>query len=167
MKEQQSPANEKLELPKNYKPMSTATLRLEVPNKPGWHRHWFRGTPGRLARAQQAGYRFVDQEDCDVNNFDLAGDSKAAGSTDLGSRVSVSAGDEGSVEGQAGRMYLMECPEHLFEHSQEILGERLDKIADALKGGMVGAGEKGETSRDVENRYMKNTKSPSLFTKRT
>lgn len=167
MKEQQSPANEKLELPKNYKPMSTATLRLEVPNKPGWHRHWFRGTPGRLARAQQAGYRFVDQADCDVNNFDLAGDSGAAGSTDLGSRVSVSAGDEGSVEGQAGRMYLMECPEHLFEHSQEILGERLDKIADALKGGMVGAGEKGETSRDVANRYMKNTKSPSLFTKRT
>lgn len=167
MKEQQSPANEKLELPKNYKPMSTATLRLEVPNKPGWHRHWFRGTPGRLARAQQAGYRFVDQGDCDVNNFDLAGDSKAAGSTDLGSRVSVSAGDEGSVEGQASRMYLMECPEHLFEHSQEILGERLDKIADALKGGMVGAGEKGETSRDVANRYMKNTKSPSLFTKRT
>lgn len=167
MKEQQSPANEKLELPKNYKPMSTATLRLEVPNKPGWHRHWFRGTPGRLARAQQAGYRFVDQGDCDVNNFDLAGDSKAAGSTDLGSRVSVSAGDEGSVEGQAGRMYLMECPENLFEHSQEILGERLDKIADALKGGMVGAGEKGETPRDVANRYMKNTKSPSLFTKRT
>ena len=167
MKEQQSPANEKLELPKNYKPMSTATLRLEVPNKPGWHRHWFRGTPGRLARAQQAGYRFVDQGDCDVNNFDLAGDSKSAGSTDLGSRVSVSAGDEGSVEGQAGRMYLMECPEHLFEHSQEILGERLDKIADALKGGMVGAGEKGETPRDVANRYMKNTKSPSLFTKRT
>lgn len=167
MKEQQSPANEKLELPKNYKPMSTATLRLEVPNKPGWHRHWFRGTPGRLSRAQQAGYRFVDQGDCDVNNFDLAGDSKSAGSTDLGSRVSVSAGDEGSVEGQAGRMYLMECPENLFEHSQEILGERLDKIADALKGGMVGAGEKGETSRDVANRYMKNTKSPSLFTKRT
>lgn len=167
MKEQQSPANGKLELPKNYKPMSTATLRLEVPNKPGWHRHWFRGTPGRLARAQQAGYRFVDQGDCDVNNFDLAGDSKAAGSTDLGSRVSVSAGDEGSVEGQAGRMYLMECPENLFEHSQEILGERLDKIADALKGGMVGAGEKGETPRDVANRYMKNTKSPSLFTKRT
>lgn len=167
MKEQQSPANEKLELPKNYKPMSTATLRLEVPNKPGWHRHWFRGTPGRLARAQQAGYRFVDQGDCDVNNFDLAGDSKSAGSTDLGSRVSVSAGDEGSVEGQAGRMYLMECPENLFEHSQEILGERLDKIADALKGGMVGAGEKGETPRDVANRYMKNTKSPSLFTKRT
>lgn len=167
MKEQQSPANEKLELPKNYKPMSTATLRLEVPNKPGWHRHWFRGTPGRLARAQQAGYRFVDQGDCDVNNFDLAGDSKSAGSTDLGSRVSVSAGDEGSVEGQAGRMYLMECPENLFEHSQEILGERLDKIADALKGGMVGAGEKGETPRDVANRYIKNTKSPSLFTKRT
>lgn len=166
-KEKANPANDKLELPKGYKPMSTAQLRLEVPEKPGWHRHWFRGTPGRIARAQQAGYTFVNPADVEVNNFDLAGDSKASGSTDLGTRISVVSGDGSGEDGQPSRMYLMECPENLWRHAQKLLGEEVDKTAEALRGGQVGAGKNGETQYDVSKRYLKDGNVPSLFHRRS
>ena len=70
-KEKFNPSNPPLSLPAGYKPMTGGTLRLEVPEKPGWHRHWFRGTPARLGQATQAGYKFVDPDDVDINNFEL------------------------------------------------------------------------------------------------
>lgn len=166
-KEKANPSNKPLELPKGYKPMSVGQLRLEVPEKPGYHRHWFRGTAGRLARAQKAGYTFVDEKDCDVNNFDLAGDSKAAGSTDLGSRVSVVSGDGAGTDGQATRMYLMECPDELYKYAQSMLEKEIDGVAEALRGGQIGAGTNGETRNDVSKRYLKNGKVPSLFNKQS
>src|SRR5215510_12826830 len=93
-KPQQSanPANGELQLPKGYRPMSSGQRRLEVPDKPGWHRHWFRGNAANLNRAQQAGYRFVDPDDISLNDFDLAGSGDSVGS-DMGTRVSVISGD--------------------------------------------------------------------------
>tara|TARA_R110000868_G_scaffold198249_1_gene444567 strand:+ start:1291 stop:1800 length:510 start_codon:yes stop_codon:yes gene_type:complete len=153
------------ELPKGYRPMTSATMRLEVPERDGYHRHWFRGTGERLARAQQAGYTFVNPADTQVNNFDLGGDSNDSGNTDLGSRVSIVSGDELDNSGQPGRMYLMECPEHLYDYSQKILEERNESVAEALRGGKLGTGYDGETGTDSQNRYVKG-KSPDLFTPR-
>ncbi len=166
-KETQSPANTKLELPKGYKPLTGSTLRLEVPEKPGWHRHWFRGTPARISRAIQAGYRYVDPDDVDVNNFDLAGDSKSAGSTDMGSRVSISSGDGAEADGQPGRMYLMECPEQLFAHAQSFIQNENDRTAEALKGGTIGSGQQGETGKDISNRYIQKGKTSDLFNRKS
>jgi len=162
-KEKSNPANAPLQLPKGYKPMSGATLRLEVPERSGWHRHWFRGTQNRLARAQQAGYNFVDPDDVDVNNFDLAGDSKSAGSTDLGTRISVTSGD-GNEDGSPSRMYLMECPEAIFKYAQGLLMDINDSTAAALRGGLVGSGGSGENSADISSRYKKVGPVPDLFT---
>lgn len=161
-----NPASEAMELPKGYRPMSVGQLRLEVPEKNGWHRHWFRGTSSRLARAQQAGYRFVDPEEVDPNNFDLAGDSESGGSTDLGTRVSVISGDEAGKDGQPGRLYLMECPDHIFVHAQGILQETVDNIAEQIKGGTVGIGQTGENRKDMSQRYLKDGKTPSLFNRK-
>lgn len=162
-----NPANEIPGLPKDYRPMSTATLTLEVPQRPGYHRHWFRGTPERIARAQQAGYRFVDATDetVDVNNRDLAGDPKNKGSTDLGSRVSVVTGDELTSDGQPSRLYLMECPLELFKHGQKILEERNDSIAAAIRGGTAGGNSGGDTPKDMARRYTKDV-SIDLFTRK-
>lgn len=162
--ETKNPANA-LELPKNYRPMTSAVMRLEVPEKDGFHRHWFRGTGERLARAQQAGYVFVDPKDVQVNNFDLGGNSAESGNTDLGSRVSVVSGDDADASGQPGRMYLMECPDHLYEYAQGILEQRNESVAEALRGGKLGTGYDGETQIDSQNRYVKG-KSPDLFTPR-
>lgn len=164
-----NPANKVQGLPKGFRPMTSATLRLEVPQKDGFHRHWFRGTPERIARAQQAGYRFVEKEDLGedaVNSFDLAGDSDKGGSTDLGSRVSVISGDDIGANGQPGRLYLMECPLEYYEAAQSVLADRNDSVAEALRGGKIGAGQAGETSQDVKNRYMKE-KAPDFLTPKT
>ena len=166
-KEKQSPANGKLELPKGYKPLTGSTLRLEVPEKLGWHRHWFRGTPARLQRAAQAGYRFVDHEDVDVNNFDLAGDSKGSGSTDMGTRVSVVSGDGAEANNQPSRMYLMECSDEIFAYAQSILQQQVDSTADALRGGSIGSREAGESSEDSEKRYTTKTGKNTLFNRKS
>lgn len=165
-KEISNPANKPLELPKGYKPMSSAMLRLEVPEKKGYHRHWFRGTPQRLQRAQQAGYRFVDPKDVDVNNFDLAGDSAKSGSTDLGTRISVTSGDDSGNPGQPTRLYLMECPQEFYEYAQKVLEKGVDLIAETLRGGKVGTSESGETVDDSTKRYLKKGSESSLFHKR-
>jgi len=161
--ENNNPANDVDEIPEGFQPMTSATLRLQVPKKDGWHRHWFRGNPERIARAQKAGYRFVKNDEVSVNNFDLGGDAKASGNTDLGSNVSVISGDDLDTTGQPGRLYLMECPQHLYEISAKILADRNDDVASALRGGKVGAGEMGETTSDVQKRYMKGQPS-DLFT---
>lgn len=156
-----SPANGDLELPKGYRPMSVGMRRLEVPEKPGWHRHWFRGNPSNLARAHQAGYRFVDPEDTDLNDFDLAG-GEGNGSTDMGTRVSVISGDDAGTAGQAGRLYLMECPEALYQYSQGLVRENNDATVEALRGGTVGAGQGGESRVDQQKRYTRDIAS-NLF----
>jgi hypothetical protein len=160
-----NPANEKERgsLPPGYQPMSMATKRLEVPEREGFHRRWFRGEPGRLARAQQAGYRFVDKQDVMLNNFDLGGDAKDSGDTDLGTRVSVIAGDDIDPSGQPGRLYLMECPNELYEYSRSIIEDINEGVAESLRGGSIGSNESGESSHDARTRYTKG-KMPELFT---
>lgn len=153
-----------LSIPKGYRAMSVGQRRLEVGDKPGWHRHWFRGNPSNLARAQQAGYRYVEKGETELNDLDLAGGNGEG--SDLGSRISVISGDAIGTAGQAGRLYLMECPEHLWKYAQSILMEQIDATAEALKGGTVGVGSQGETGRDVGSRYMKEKATAPLFNRK-
>lgn len=150
------------DLPKGYKPFSEGSLKLEVPERPGYHRHWFRGAAGRIARAQQAGYTFVDKGQVAVSNFDLGGDSTKDGNGDLGTRVSIVSGESEDASGQPERLYLMECPMHLYEYSQKILADRNESVAEALRGGKIGVGENGESREDSNTRYVKGAV-PDLF----
>lgn len=156
-----NPAN-KPNLPKGFQPMSQGTQKLEVPSRDGYHRRWFRGDAGRIQKALRAGYTFVNPEDVELNNFDLGGDAKESGNTDMGSRVSVISGDGVDATGQPGRLYLMECPDEIYEYSRSLIDDRNDSIAEALRGGQIGAGNDGETSHDVNQRYVKG-KVPDLF----
>lgn len=161
-----NPSNsKKRELPEGFQPMSQGIKKLEVPERPGYHRRWFRGDASRIARAQRAGYTFVEPDEVELNNFDLGGDAKESGNTDLGSRVSVVSGDDLDATGQPGRMYLMECPMEYYEASRELIEDRNEGIAKALRGGHIGEGEDGETAVDVQKRYTKG-KMPDLFTRK-
>ena len=157
-----NPSNkkEKGALPKGYIPMSSGSQKLIVPEREGYHRRWFRSDPGRLARAQQAGYVFVCRDDVTLNNFDLGGDASASGNTDMGSNVSVISGDEADSTGQPARLYLMECPEELYEYSRQLLADRNEGVAEALRGGKIGSDR--EARRDKDARYMKG-QCPDLF----
>ena len=118
-------------------PMSVPQQRLAAPEIPGYHCHWMRGTPDRLAQAQRAGYTFVSGEEAETNNFDLAGDPEDSGSTDLGSHVSQVASTSGGdldPDGNAIRMYLMKLPQELWEEDQKLIGDRNDQIAANLRG---------------------------------
>ena len=115
-------------------PMSVPQQKLAAPEIPGYHCHWMLGTPSRLAQAQRAGYTFVETDEVDTNNFDLAGDPESAGSTDLGSRVSQVAGSETSPDGDAVRLYLMKLPQELWEEDQQVITDRNEQIAAGLRG---------------------------------
>lgn len=141
-------------IPDNYIPMSAPIQRLQVPKKDGYIRYWFRGDAGRIQRAQQAGYRFVDQSEVKVNNFDLGGDSSKSGNTDLGSRVSIITGDT-TFDGQPARLYLMEIPEELYEKGQKYLDNANEAVASALRSGLIGADEAGDSKSDRAARYVK------------
>lgn len=149
-----NPANkkEKAALPPGYQPMSAATKKLDVPEREGFHRRWIRGEPGRIAKAQRAGYVFVENDAVTVNNRDLGGDAKQSGNTDLGTRVSVISGDGVGFDGQPDRLYLMECPLEYYEYSRSLVQERNQSVADALTTGRIGI--ENEEGSDAKQRYM-------------
>lgn len=147
-------------------PMSVPVQRLAVPEIPGYHLHWFLGTPDRIQRAEQGGYEFVSDEEIAVNNRDLGGDTASSGNTDLGGRVSVVSGDEVGKDGQPTRLVLMKIRQEWWEEDQKRLEDQNERIAQAIRGGQVGAGRAGgETPADQATRYVKQT--DNLFTRKT
>lgn len=137
-------------LDKTRVPMSLPRRHLEVPDLPGYHQHWF--LQSRVARALQAGYTFVDPEETDTNNFDLAGDAEASGSSDLGSRVSVPSAVGGDSD---ERLYLMKLPLELWEQDQAGLEARNEQVAASLRGGAVPSGAGGDQSQNYVPEALK------------
>ena len=161
-----NPAEAKLELPKGYRPLASKALSLEVPELPGYTLHWFSSRdPRRIPDAQRAGWEFVNEDDgIDTNSFDIAGDDKAGGSTDLGTRISVGGGGYGQGN-RVGRLYLMKCKNELVALDQRFRSEQSDQVAQAIKGGQIGANESGG---DRINRYIDKARTSStLFDKKS
>jgi hypothetical protein len=136
-------------------PMSLPSLKLEVPEIPGYVCYWFRGTTQRLQQAQRAGYEYVEAGEIELNSVGMANDSLGDGNTDMGTRVSVSAGG-GDVEGSQGvaqgvRLYLMKIKKELWDADQVAIDERHEQIAAQLRG------DKGfaERGADTQNRYSR------------
>lgn len=147
-------------------PMSLPVLKLEVPDIPGYHLHWMNGTPSRIGQALKAGYEFVDNDEVDINNFGLADSANKTGNTDLGTRVSVSAGTGLDDFGQEQRLFLMKIRLEYWEADQKALESRNESIAASLRGGTVGAeGPDGGENRYIPEAHRKNV--ANLFTPKT
>lgn len=144
-------------------PMGVPVQKLEVADIPGYHLHWFLGTPERIARAQDGGYEFVHPEDVQPNSVSLGGDSAASGSTDMGSQVSIVAGSETGRDGQPVRMVLMKIKQEWYEEDQKVVEERNDLVRDSLLGGMIGAAQ--DAAGDSRHRYVDKARTsiPELF----
>lgn len=149
-------------------PMSLPVQKLQVPDIPGFHLHWMRGSAGRIQQAQNAGYLFVRPDEVSLVNVALGGDATKSGNSDMGDRVSVVSG-ETDESNQAVRLYLMKQPIEFYLEDQKIAQERNDNIADTLtagyRSGQVGGTAVGEMAEDVGQRYVdkKRTKIPELF----
>lgn len=133
-------------------PMSAPHQKLAVPDIPGYHLHWHLGK--NVPRALQAGYTHVTLDDgVDVANTGIADPKTTVGSTDMGSNISILAGD--SDEGmEPERLYLMKLPQEWWEADQRALLQRNESIAQQLRGGMAGA----EGDSDRNRRYVKTGK---------
>lgn len=136
-------------------PMSVPQLRLELPEIPGYHTHWFLGR--NVPRALKAGYEFLSEDDADVVQKGIANDREESGSTDMGSRVSTFAG--GLVEGTAEpeRLYAMKLRREWRDRDIAAFEAVNERVAAALRGGqnVNRAGAPAETADDVRRRYMK------------
>ena len=131
-------------------PMSVPTLRLQVPDIPGWHLHWM--LDRNVSRALKAGYVFVSDGEVDVNNLNIADDPSTSGSTDLGSRISVAAAREpDDLTKQTQRLYLMKLPQEWWDQDQAKRDEVNEGIARTMRAGMAGA----EGDPEKAMRYLK------------
>lgn len=131
-------------------PMSLPLQKLAVPELPGYHLHWMLGTSQRIGQALRAGYEFVDPSEVDVINHGLADDASRSGNTDMGSRVSISAGADLGEDNQTQRLYLMKIKEEWWQEDQRKLEERNEQIAATIRGG----GNVGANPHGTEQTYI-------------
>ena len=144
-----NPANAPEKRVRQRIPMALPTLKLAVPEIPGYVLHWFRGNPQRLQQAQQAGYEFVERDELLINSTGLANSYDDDGNTDMGTRVSVASGSEDSESGN--RMYLMKIRQEYWDEDQLAVNARQEQTAAQLRG------DKGftEGGMDSSNRYSR------------
>jgi len=134
----------------NRVPMSSGQQKLSVPEIPGFHLHWMRGTPDRLQAALQGGYEFVSLEETRQTNLTLGGDAKKSGNTDMGTRVSHISGGDAIVDGQPERLYLMKIREEWWQEDEKNRISHSDNIRQALNRGLDTEANPSDTS----NRYV-------------
>lgn len=144
-------------------PMSIPQRKLEVPELPGYHLHWF--LEGRVPRALQGGYEFVDiQEIGGLNQHGVANDSTLSGNSSLGSRVTVVSG-----EGQSGSapdtLVMMKIKEEWYLEDQKILEARNNQIIEAIRQRQF-IPKDGESAADQDKRYVKQSAFETHTTRR-
>lgn len=96
------------------RPMSTSRRRLETPEIPGHHLHWFK--EDNVPLALDAYYEFVDKNEVSMNQLNVSL-SEVSHGTDLGSRVSLIA--DKSESGSPVRAYLMKIKEEYWLEDQK------------------------------------------------
>lgn len=158
-----NPASLPQRLDRTRVPMSMPSLKLEVPELPGYHLHWMMGSPGRIAQAQRAGYTFVEPDEVDVLNTSIGDDASKSGNTDMGSRVSIVATRDTGDDGKEQRLYLMKIPLEFWKQDQKALESKNEQVAASLRGGQdIGANQFGSENRYIPDAAKKNV--ASLFT---
>lgn len=138
-------------------PMTLPTLKLAVPEKPGFVREWFLDRAGQINKCLAAGYEFVRPEELSVHNTGVGSDPATDGNTDLGSRVSLHGGV--GERGQAERLYLMEIKQEWWDADRKVLADRNESIAATIRGGQVGTDK--DAPEDRGQRYGGQKELPS------
>lgn len=166
--DKQNPSNspEKPAAERQRIPLNLPVQKLEVPEIPGYHLRWFRGSAQRIMQAERAGFVFVRPDEVQLNSVSLGGDANHSGNTDMGDRVSVVAGDIDD-QGQAVRLYLMKQKMEHYLEDKKLLDERNDSVADALtaafrNGAPVAGAAPGERPDDLGNRYVSRERQPKI-----
>lgn len=98
------------------RPFGAHVQKLSYPPREGFHRHWFNDTPGRIQRAQEAGYTHV--QSTDGKNV-----SRVVGVAEAGGGLTA---------------FLMEIPLDFYNEDQALKNAKRDEIDQQLKRGRIG-----------------------------
>lgn len=110
----------------NRVPFGSFTQRLAYPERPGYHRHWFNDSPGRIMRALMAGYKHVQDHD--------------------GKNVERPVGT--AIGGGALRGFLMEIPDDWWVKDMALTQKNVDRIDRDIRRGEV-EGKVGKDGRYI------------------
>ncbi len=117
------------------KPFGSQEQKLSWPEREGFHRHWFNDEPGRLIRANEAGYEHVHDPATGKNVCTVVGIARGGGPLTA---------------------YLMEIPLQWYQEDMaaqdSVVHERLGQIA--------GGDFERPTGRDGSLRYAGSTRGP-------
>jgi hypothetical protein len=108
------------------KPFGAMTLKLAYPDRPGFHRHWFNETAGRIQRAEEAGYTHVEANGKPVQ--------KVVGTAEGGGPLNA---------------FLMEIPQEWYHEDMAAQQREIDDKEKAIKRGEL-------ESQEGDNRYVPN-----------
>lgn len=100
---------------------------------PAFHYHWINDIPGRVEMALASGYQFVVKTEITLTPGVVPRDS------DPGSHVSAIVGSQEG--GDPLRAYLMKIPLELYEESQGIIQQRIDRVDEAIRQGKTSGQE--------------------------
>jgi hypothetical protein len=111
--------------PRQRVPFGSFELKLQLPPRPGFHRHWFNDKPGRIERAELAGYTQV----------------RDASGKPISRPVGVRDG------GGALHAYVMEIPQELYDEDFLRAQARVDEIDASIKQGKL-------ATKEGDSRYV-------------
>jgi hypothetical protein len=107
------------------KPFGSMSLKLDYPQREGFHRHWFNDVPGRVDRAKEAGYEHVKSNE--------------------GKPVSRTVGT--AEGGGALTAFLMEIPEEWYKQDMATEQNMIDEKEEVIRRGALDKAE-------GDNRYV-------------
>jgi len=109
----------------NRKPFGALEQKLAYPAREGFHRHWFNDSPGRIVRAQEAGYDHVKGDD--GKNV-----TRIVGTAEGGGPLSA---------------YLMEIPEEWWQADMAEQQKQVNEKEDTMRRGEL-------EKQSGDNRYV-------------
>jgi hypothetical protein len=105
--------------PRQRVPFGSFELKLDLPPRPGFHRHWFNDKPGRIERAELAGYTHV----CDASGKPI---SRPVGVRDGGGALHA---------------FVMEIPQELYDEDFLRAQARVNDIDASIRQGKLATTE--------------------------
>jgi hypothetical protein len=127
-------------------PMSEIRQRLQVAPMPGWRLYWFKDD--NVPAAVDAYYEFVKRGEVALNPNGIGTDSSQSGNTDLGTNVSIIAGQ--NAAGQPVRLNLMKLKMEYYEEDQRAIEKRNSTILQAIFGDEAKVFDKDGSIKDKD-----------------
>lgn len=152
-----NPASPAKEPDRQRIPMSVPSRKLEVAEIPGWHLYWF--LESNIPRAIQGGYEFVQANEVQLNQQNVATDRSVSGNADLGGQVKIVAG--ASERGGAEHLVLMKIKEEWYNVDRKQIEARNQSVLEAIFRGELAEGAKVSPA-DAGKTYLTEGSKPLL-----